>query len=203
MNRRKSSAGVNSSAVLPSNNSRLGLWNSVYAGGVNRAMYDDITTARVAGAYLSRDCILTVEDWGCGLGGFKEYIGAWQDYIGIDGSRSPYADCIADLEKYTSNSDSVHMRHVLEHNPQWEQILYNALCSFRKRMVLTLFTPFNESTQIIARYKNFCGTGVEMIDLGFSRDDIVNQFDDLHWFSIENIRTDTQYGIEHMFFIEK
>jgi hypothetical protein len=42
-----------------------------------------------------------------------------------------------------------------------------------------------------------------MIDIGFLRDDIVNKFTEIDWFSVENIKTETQYGIEHMFFLEK
>jgi hypothetical protein len=187
----------------PSYASRLGLWESAYRGGHPRAVYGDATTARVAGGYLNREGILTVEDWGCGLGGFKHCIGAWQHYVGIDGSQSPYADLVVDLEQFTSDADAVHMRHVLEHNPGWEQILANALGSFRKRMALTIFTPFRSSTQIVARYPNFNGTGVEMIDIAFSRDDLVGHFGGLGWSAIENIRTDSQYGAEHMFFLEK
>jgi len=183
--------------------SRLGLWEYAYRGEHPRAVYGDATTVRVAGGYLNRDAITSVEDWGCGLGGFKHCIGDWQRYVGIDGSHSPYADLIVDLEKYTSSVDAIHLRHVLEHNPGWSRVLANALQSFRRRMVLTIFTPFQNSTQVIARYPNFNGTGVEMIDIGFARRDIVHPFGDVRWFSIENIRTETQYGMEHMFFLEK
>jgi len=183
--------------------SRLGLWDNAYRGEHPRAVYGDPTTARVAGGYLNRAGILTVEDWGCGLGGFKHCIGGAQHYVGIDGSRSPYADLIVDLMQYTSSADAVHVRHVLEHNPGWAQILANALRSFRKRMVLTLFTPFQDATRVIARYPNFNGSGVEMVDIGFAREDIVSAFGNATWFSVENIRTDTQYGQEHVFFLEK
>ena len=183
--------------------SRLGLWDNAYRGEHPRAVYGDPTTARVAGGYLNREGILTVEDWGCGLGGFKHCIGGAQHYVGIDGSRSPYADLIVDLLQYTSSADAVHVRHVLEHNPGWAQILANALRSFRKRMVLTLFTPFQDATRVIARYPNFNGSGAEMVDIGFAREDIVSAFGKATWFSVENIRTDTQYGLEHVFFLER
>ena len=67
-------------------------------------------------------------------------------------------------------------------------------------MVLTLFTPLQENMTILNKYDL---DGVTIVDLGFSRDHIVNYFDELKWFSIENIKTDTEYGIEHMFFLEK
>ena len=188
---------------VSSHTSRLGLWENAYRGEHPRAVYGDATTARVAGGYLNRADVLTVEDWGCGLGGFKHCIGAWQRYVGIDGSRSPYSDLVADLENYSGGADAVHLRHVLEHNPGWERILDNALRSFGRRMVLTTFTPFQDVTRVIARYPNFNGTGIEMVDIGFFRDDIVRRFGNLSWFSIENIRTETQYGTEHMFFFER
>ena len=191
------------SADIGPHESRLGLWENAYRGEHPRAVYGDATTVRVAGGYLNSNAILSVEDWGCGLGGFKHCIGEWQHYVGIDGSQSPYADLIVDLEQYTSSADAIHLRHVLEHNPGWARILANALRSFRCRMALTIFTPFQSATQVIARYANFNGTGIEMIDIGFSRDDIVRSFGDVRWFSVENIRTATQYGIEHMFFLEK
>ena len=42
-----------------------------------------------------------------------------------------------------------------------------------------------------------------MVDIGFCKDDIVNCFNGIQWFSIENIITKTQYGIEHIFLLEK
>jgi len=191
------------SRAVPPHASRLGLWESAYLGEHPRAVYGDATTARVAGGYLNRPDIPTVEDWGCGLGGFKHCIGTWQRYVGIDGSRSPYSDLVVDLETYSGGAEAIHVRHVLEHNPGWNRILDNALQSFGRRLVLTIFTPFQERTQVIARYPNFNGTGVEMVDIGFSRDDIVGCFGGVRWLSIENIRTDTQYGVEHMFFLER
>jgi hypothetical protein len=103
------------SADIGPHESRLGLWENAYRGEHPRAVYGDATTVRVAGGYLNRDGIHSVEDWGCGLGGFKHCIGDWQHYVGIDGSQSPYADPIVDLEKYASSADAIHLRHVLEH----------------------------------------------------------------------------------------
>ncbi len=182
---------------------RLGLWNKSYEGNPREQLYGDPSTAKVAGAFLNQRDIDTVEDWGCGFGGFKAYIGDRQTYIGVDGSQSRAATVIADLETYTSNVDAIHMRGVLAHNPNWESILLNAIASFNKRMVLTLFTPFQETTAVIDRMPNFNNTGVDMIDIGFARQDIVKHLSELTWFSIENIKTDTKYHVEHVFFLKK
>lgn len=184
-------------------NTRMGLWDKAYSKTSTQRMYDDPSTGKIAGGFLNNEGILTVEDWGCGFGGFEKYISKHQSYVGIDGSNSAFASKIVDLEDYTSDADAIHVRHILEHNPNWLIILQNALNSFNKRMVLTLFTPYQNETTIIAKYPNFNKTGVEMVDIGFLRDDIVNEFSGIKWFSVENIKTDTQYGIEHVFFLEK
>lgn len=72
--------------------SRVGLWDSKYAGNPERQMYADPLSAELAGEWLRRDDIVTVEDWGCGFGGFSAYLGDWQSYVGVDGSASPHAD---------------------------------------------------------------------------------------------------------------
>jgi len=183
--------------------SRMGLWNKIYEREHSRKMYADPATAKVAGGFLNHEEIQTIEDWGCGYGGFKNYIGKNQKYIGIDGSKSQYPAKIADLELYTSDVDAIHMRGVIEHNNEWAKILENSTKSFKKRMVLTLFTPFQSTTKIIDTLPNFCDTGVDMIDIAFSRQDIIIRFGKITFFSIENIKTKTKYNVEHMFFLEK
>lgn len=185
--------------------SRLGLWDAWYARFGRKASYGDPATMRLAAAWFGEPGagIGQVEDWGCGLAGLSTLLDPKLDYVGIDGSRSPFATRIADLETYRSDTDAVHLRHVLEHNPRWEAVLDNALASFRKRMVLTLFTPWCERTSVIMRYPDFNGSGHTMIDLGFRRGDIVDRFGDLHWTSREGIPTQSQYGVEHIFFLHR
>lgn len=183
--------------------SMVGMWNYRYSGDYQRQVYDDPTTAKVAGGFLNRPDIKTVEDWGCGYGGFKHFIGEHQRYIGIDGSNSKYADSIEDLEAYTSKAHAIHMRHVIEHNHNWAAVLSNAINSFRKRMVLTLFTPFQQETQIIKRHVNCFGPGIDAIDIGFQRAELITYFEGLSWHSIENIQTETDYKIEHLFLLER
>lgn len=183
--------------------SRAGLWDAGYTGNPPRAIYGDPLTLTKAAAFLDQPGIVTVEDWGCGLGGFRDFLRADQAYLGVDGSRSPHADRIADLVEYRSSVDAVHMRHVLEHNPQWPRILDNALASFRHRMVLTLFTPWAECTGVLAEYPDFLGTGVTMVDIAFCRADIVERFTGLDWQLEEGIPTRSQYGVEHVFCLER
>lgn len=167
-------------------------------------MYSDPTTARVAAAWLTTDPqVRHIEDWGCGVGGFKDFLPAAIEYVGIDGSESRFSDVVADLEDYRSETDAIFMRNVLEHNPGWAKILDNALASFRRRMVLVMFTPFQAETKIIATYPNFLGSGVDMVDIGFRVEDILARISgDFDVFQIRDIATKSQYGCEHMFFLE-
>jgi len=72
-------------------------------------------------------------------------------------------------------------------------------------MVLTLFTPYQDETKVIHRYPNFNNTGVEMVDIGFAREDIVSRIEagGIKWSALENIKTETLYHVEHMFLLEK
>lgn len=183
--------------------SRVGLWDRYYANARDRGVYGDIETARYAADFFNHPYIEIVEDWGCGLGGFKLLLASRQQYIGVDGSKSPYADTVADLELYQSTADAIHVRHVLEHNPAWRKILKNALNSFRYRMVLTLFTPWSSATRVIARYPNFLGTNRTMVDIAFNRAELLEHLVGYRWTMRENLRTRTQYGIEHVIFIQR
>jgi hypothetical protein len=145
-----------------------------------------------------------VEDWGCGFGGFQQYIGTHQTYVGIDGSKSRFATTIADLSVYRSSADAIHIRHVLEHNPAWRDILHNVLASFTQRAVLTLFTPLAETEQTIARYPNFNGTGVEMVDISLPEGELEQAFTAANLkVTRRRLRTKTQYKVEHMYLLAR
>lgn len=184
------------------NMSKMNLWDVVYKNKQLPKMYSDVETAERGAIYLNDEGIKQIEDWGCGWGAFKNFIAPHQQYIGIDGSKTPYADTIADLEKYISKVDGLYMRHVLEHNHGWRNILQNAIDSFDKKMVLVVFTPFQTETKTIKEYKNWNGTNQTMVDIGFRQEDIIEYFDGLAW-SLESIKTPTQYDIEHVFYISK
>lgn len=184
--------------------SRKNLWNRFYSNYKGkRQLYSDDFTARKGAAFLNVPDIKVIEDWGCGYGGLKYYIGSNQKYIGIDGSNTPFADEIVDLEEYTSKVDAIFMRHVLEHNPNWGKILKNVMASFEKRMVLILFTPFAEITKIINEYPYWANTNISMVDIAFNKEDITQYFMGVNWSCEENLCTNTQYKIEHIFYLIK
>lgn len=106
-----------------------------------------------------------VEDWGCGPAYSKKYRKG--TYIGVDGTEG-FCDVVADLGKYKSSPDGIFMRHVLEHNHDWQPILDNALESFQKRMSLIFFTPWAKKT-----YEVHQSDGVPVIS--FNKEDILQK----------------------------
>jgi hypothetical protein len=163
---------------------------------LDRFQYGDNMSYRKGIAFL--DGHGTVEDWGCGFAHARTFL-IRSHYVGIDGS-SRLADKIVDLREYTSDADCIFMRHVLEHNLDWKKILKNAVASFRRRMALIIFTPFAEDTRVIATSTSV--TSVPVPDIAFRREDLTHFFEHLR-FSEETLETDTQYGAEHVFYIEK
>ena len=192
---------------MAESNSRVGLWDGWYkTRKYDRKIYDDSATAKIAGAWLNHSDIKQVEDWGCGYGGFKNYIGDEQQYIGVDGSQSKFADKIEDLTIYQSKADAIHLRHVLEHNIEWQKILDNFLASFQKKAVITLFTPFVDETKVIQVYPNWHKTGIDMVDTAFSLTELEAYFKRHNVKVVQtifNIKSETIYKIEHMFLLEK
>jgi glycosyltransferase involved in cell wall biosynthesis len=158
--------------------------------------YGDDTTYKKGIAFLDGHGL--IEDWGCGFAHARSFVGK-SEYIGIDGS-SPRADKIVDLREYRSQADCIFMRHVLEHNTDWSQILANAVASFRRRMTLVIFTPFSETTTVIATSTTI--TSFPVPDIAFKKEDLTSHFESLRY-SVETLTTDTQYGLEHVFYIEK
>ena len=92
------------------------------------------------------------------------------------------------------------MRHVLEHNVDWRRILANAVASFRKRMVLIIFTPMSDETRTIATSNTV--TSFPVPDISFRKEDLTDYFSHLKY-TEASFATDTVYGIEHLFYIEK
>ena len=175
----------------------LGRWDRWYKN-VKEAgsfRYGDTITYRLAGEFMKD--MREVEDWGCGTGGFRKFYSG--KYIGVDGSANPFVDKIADLRTYRSNVDGIVMRHVLEHNYDWERILRSALTSFKKKLCIIVFTPFAERTGEIAHNKRF---GVDVPDIAFHKDQIPAELYGLRW-RMESHATNTAYGVEHIYFIEK
>jgi hypothetical protein len=178
----------------------LGKWDRWYAllgDDPSPQPYAQTITYELGVAWLD-DCE-TVEDWGCGKGWLRTLIRP-DRYRGIDGSASPFADEIVDLADYRSSVPGVFMRHVIEHDMRWKEILANALASFTHRMVLILFTPLVEQTHDIAWEAD---PGVP--NLAFALDDLTTVFaepDGVSWHH-ETLATTSQFETETIFYLQR
>jgi hypothetical protein len=166
----------------------VGKWN--YSNG-KQFPYGDPTTYGKAMSFLEGCGV--VEDWGCGTAYARHFLKTGK-YVGIDGSPSIFADKVVDLRKYRSDADGVLIRHILEHNVHWEEILSNAVASFKQKFVLILFTPFSGETKVMVEGRD----GIP--DISFKREDIMSRLSP-HGFREESLRTGSQYRIEHMFYV--
>ena len=181
-------------------------WNNWYKDlstkDIGSFKYGDTVTYKLGYTYL-QSCN-TIEDWGCGTGGFKRFFinnETFPKYIGVDGSKTPFADIKADLTKYVSTVDGIFMRHILEHNYDWKAILENACRSFTQKMCLVLFTPFTSETKELAH--NLCH-GVDVPDLSFDKNEILKIFEKYNiTYDLSTFNTDTGYNIEHVFYLTK
>jgi hypothetical protein len=178
--------------------SAIGKWNNWYQGLIpgqeNVALYGEALTYRMAASFLAD--VDEVEDWGCGKGGFRLFYQG--KYIGIDGSNTPFADKIVDLSNYRSSVDGIIIRHVLEHNYNWDSILRGALASFRKKLCLIIFTPFSSEVREIAHNKHL---GVDAPDLSLSQIEIEKAFSGVRWRLFKDLKTKSQYNVEHVYCI--
>ena len=159
--------------------------------------YGDTNTYTLAANFL-KDC-QDVEDWGCGAGGFLRFR---PDAIGVDGSDTKFAiNRNVDLKTYKSSCDGVHIRHVLEHNYNWDSILRNALSSARLKAVLTLFIPLSDSDTSEVNHNG--KYGVDVPDIAISRKEFMGIVDSFSPASIleEEIVSHTSYGVEQIFYI--
>jgi len=178
--------------------SNVGKWNDWYADlhsdGMGAFRYGGTVTYRMAAAFMAD--VAEVEDWGCGAGGFQTVMPRplhrcrWKP--------DAVADRIVDLCEYSSNVEGIVMRHVLEHNEDWQRILNRALRSFTRKFCLILFTPFSETTHQIAYNAQH---GVDVPDISFRRSDIEDRMVGLRWELFESIPTESGYGIEHVYLV--
>lgn len=167
----------------------MGRWD--YAGAES-SPYEAEDSYRIGMAFL--DGHGTIEDWGCGTAFAKRFVQR-SDYVGLDVSESAFVDRVVDLQSHRSEADCIFMRHVLEHNYGWRLILGNAVASFRNRMVLVLFTPFADAEAKI-------GDNDGIPDLSLRREDVVAFFDGLK-VQEQSLQSQTEYGCEHIFFVER
>lgn len=182
-----------------SNVGKWDLWYRELTPTPGAYRYSDTVTYELGSRFLA-DCAV-VEDWGTGAGGFKRFR---PDAVGVDGSNTPHAEKkYVDLVRYVSPCDGIFMRHVLEHNYDWKPILKNALASAGKKLCLVLFTPLSDSgTREIAHNRMH---GVDVPDLSLGRDELQRIFAEfpLRKVSMEEIRSDTGYGVEYIIYVEK
>lgn len=138
----------------------------------------------------------TVEDWGCGMAWARRYVPEGR-YTGVDGSpdAARFADVTCDLRDHVTSVDGIFMRHILEHNEDWQVILANAMRSFRKRFVLVTFTPFGEQTRRL--------DGGGLIDLSFRKEDITDHFAGCSWREEHYDMPESQYGVNDVFYVER
>jgi hypothetical protein len=173
---------------------QLGKWDRWYAGVTEPEAFGDTSTYELGAKYLAR--CRTVTDWGCGKGGMRLFVKP-DRYRGVDGSVSPFVDEIVDLAEYTEQSEGIFMRHVLEHDYRWRDILANACAAFTKRLVLVLFTPPADETHEIAFADD---PGVP--DIAFCIGDLAEFFEPFKW-RHETLATATQYGTETIFYVAR
>lgn len=175
--------------------SNVGKWDDWYRSATTPAPFGDSDSYKMGADYL-QDCD-TVEDWGCGQGWFSRH--RPDGCIGVDGSHSPFAARIADLEQYRSSVDGIFMRHVLEHNYQWKSVLGNAIASFTRKFVLVIFTPWSDGETREMRFIERVGVP----DLAFRKDDITEMLQGLDWELVELQSPLTIYGQEHLFLVRR
>jgi len=188
--------------------SRLGLWNNFWHNRdpLKEAHTDANITMQHSISILKHENINDLEDWGCGNSVFKEYCKQLQSvkYIGVDGSNTGHQNIIADLTDYKSLVDCVYIRHVLENNDEYEKILNNALQSFKKILILILFTPLLSSantTQVI-NFTNLCGRAIP--DIAFKENEIpaIIEKNNCKYEKIEMSKTNTKYHVETIFVVK-
>lgn len=176
--------------------SNLHRWDRWHEGLEEPRPYAATQTYRLGAAWLA-DCAL-VEDWGAGGGYLTRYVEP-ERYRGIDGSHSPFADEIADLTEYRSETPGLFMRHLLEHNLDWAAILDNALASFTERMALILFTPLVDCTRVIAWQDEH-----DVPDIAFALGDLTDPLEAVgaQW-RADTLVTEAYYGTETIIYAEK
>lgn len=172
----------------------VGLWNDWYADLKRPAPYANTLTYTLGAEWLDG---LQVEDWGCGMGWLRTLVPK-ERYHGIDGSHSRFADEIADLTDYRSETPGLFMRHVLEHNVEYEKVLDNALASFTERMALILFTPLAEETHDL-EWEDPPGVP----NYSFRLEDLTDRFDGVTW-EMKSVSGQVKYGgPETIFYISR
>ena len=149
--------------------SSVGLWDRHYAMQTEPTPYGDSPTYKIAADWVA-DC-KSIEEWGCGPAWLKQFCNA-DAYIGVDGSNSPFADIIEDIATRETSCEGLVIRHVLEHNYNWAEIIDNAVKSFTKKLCVVLFTQWQEETHVLFTEPEYG----DVPTIGFSKTDLVKHF---------------------------
>lgn len=144
----------------------LGAWDAHYAGLITEEPYGGDESYGAAAEWTA-GCSL-VEDWGCGKGWLRRFVEP-ERYRGLDGSCSPFADEVVDLTTYRSSAPGIVLRHVLEHEHDWQAVLDNAVASFTERLFIAIFTPLQDETRVLQTEPDYGDVPV----IGFQLADIV------------------------------
>jgi hypothetical protein len=143
--------------------SMLNKWAGIRKNTMGGECYGVEVTYRKALAFIDNG---PIEDWGCGTAYAKKLVKS--QYTGIDGTPD-YCDVVADLAKYKSNTHGILLRHVLEHNFRWEDVLKNAIASCKK-LSIVVCTPFAETTRLLS----FDEYGIPIFS--FRKEDLTQHF---------------------------
>lgn len=90
-----------------------------------------------------------VEDWGCGGQQFKMHVMMPCQYVGVDGSPDRNPDVVDDVATRETTAQAILIRHVLEHNNAWKDIMRNALDNPFERLCIILFIPLGKETKLV------------------------------------------------------
>lgn len=171
----------------------VGQWEQYFVGLTAPEPYGDDITYRMA-AEWTQGCA-TIEDWGAGTGWLRQFCDH-ASYVGVDGSHSPFADVVDDLATRETQAEGIVLRHVLEHNHNWPDILDNAVRSFTKRLFIAIFTPMCERTHVLQTEPAYGDVPV----ISFRQEDIHSRLRQRRmWTHVEKVRSGTFYGAETVF----
>src|SRR5574338_486435 len=118
-----------------------------WSARLQHPMYATAETYQRAAAWL-RDCG-DVADWGGGPGLLGSFLPASVRYTIVDGTLQHTEQTLVDLEHYREPADGILIRHVLDINLGWRDILDNAVQAFRRRLVVVTFTPDRDASTVI------------------------------------------------------
>lgn len=168
----------------------------------------DQMIAQSADYFNSDPSIKTLEDWGCGVCILGKYLRKDIEYLGVDGSpvNSPFKTVVSDLRNHKSTPDAVYIKHVLEHNPEWETILRNFLTSFKKLGMIIIFTPMSSTDKDVVLKSVFSGTNenkdhVDIPDISISKskfEKILDEYENITYTS-SSTQWSSQYQVETIY----